>query len=75
MCDELHSMGIKVMVSVWPSVDRKSEDFGEMFERGFLIRTERGSILTYDFEGDCLEIDVTNPEAREFIWENVKKLL
>ena len=73
MCDELHSMGIKVMVSVWPSVDRKSENFGEMFERGFLIRTERGSIQTYDFEGDCLEIDVTNPEAREFIWEKCKK--
>ena len=73
MCDELHAMGTKVMVSVWPSVDRKSENFEEMLDRGYLIRTERGSIQTYDFQGDCLEIDVTNPAAREFIWEKCKK--
>lgn len=73
MCDELHAMGTKVVVSVWPSVDRKSENFQELFDRGLLIRTERGSIQTYDFEGDCLEIDATNPEAREFIWEKCKK--
>lgn len=73
MCEELHAMGTKVVVSVWPSVDRKSENFNEMFERGLLIRTERGSIQTYDFQGDCLEIDVTNPEARNFIWEKCKK--
>lgn len=73
MCDELHSMGTKVVVSVWPSVDRKSIHFDEMFEKGYLIRTERGSIQTYDFQGDCLEIDVTNPEAREYIWNICKK--
>ncbi len=73
MCDELHAMGTKVMVSVWPSVDRKSENFNELFERGLLIQTEHGSLQTYDFEGDCLEIDVTNPEARSFIWEKCKE--
>ncbi|WP_204123183.1 glycoside hydrolase family 31 protein [Lacticaseibacillus mingshuiensis] len=73
MCDELHAMGTKVVVSVWPSVDRKSENFQEMFDKGYLIRTERGSIQTYDFQGDCLEIDVTNPEARQFIWDKCKQ--
>ncbi|HUM82416.1 MAG TPA: glycoside hydrolase family 31 protein [Lachnospiraceae bacterium] len=73
MCDELHAMGTKVVVSVWPSVDRKSVHFNEMMERGLLIRTERGSIQTYDFSGDCLEIDVTNPEAREYIWKICKE--
>lgn len=73
MVDELHKMGTKVMVSVWPSVDRKSENFNEMYERGLLIRTERGTIQTYDFQGDCLVVDMTNPEAREFIWEKCKK--
>lgn len=42
MVDELHSMGIKVIVSVWPSVDRKSENFWPMLDRGLLIKTERG---------------------------------
>ncbi len=73
MCDELHAMGTKVVVSVWPSVDKKSENFAEMQELGYLIRTERGSNQTYDFQGDCLEIDVTNPEAREYLWEKCKK--
>lgn len=68
MCDELHQMGTKVMVSVWPSVDKKSSHFYEMQDKGLLVRTERGSNQTYDFMGDCLTIDVTNPEAREYIW-------
>ena len=73
MVDELHSMGIKVIVSVWPSVDRKSENFGPMMDRGLLIRTERGAAQTYDYQGDCVEIDVFNPETREYVWEVCKK--
>ena len=69
MCEELHALGIKVCVSVWPSVDKKSVHFGEMWERGLLIRTERGAIQTYEYQGDCLEIDVTNPEARAYLWD------
>ena len=73
MVDELHAMGIKVIVSVWPSVDRRSENFNPMLERGLLIRTERGAAQTYDYQGDCVEIDVFNPEAREYVWQVCKK--
>lgn len=73
MVDELHSMGIKVIVSVWPSVDRKSENFGPMMERGLLIKTERGAAQTYDYQGDCVEIDPFNPETRRYVWEVCKK--
>ena len=73
MVDELHAMGIKVCVSVWPSVDKKSENYAEMEERGLLIRTERGGAQTYDYQGDCVEIDVTNPEARAYLFARVKK--
>ncbi len=73
MVDELHRMGIKVIVSVWPSVDRKSENFGPMMEQGLLIRTERGAAQTYDYQGDCVEIDVFNPETRKYVWEVCKK--
>lgn len=73
MVDELHSMGIKVCVSVWPSVDKKSENYAEMLERGLLIRTERGGWQTYDYQGDCTEIDVTNPETREYLYQKVKQ--
>ncbi len=73
MVDELHSMGIRVIVSVWPSVDRKSENFGPMMDRGLLIRTERGAAQTYDYQGDCVEIDPFNPETRRYIWEVCKR--
>lgn len=73
MCDELHVMGTKVMVSVWPTVDKKSVNYYELLERGLLVRTERGGGQTYDYQGDCTEIDVTNPEARAFLWEKCRK--
>ena len=73
MIDELHSMGIRVIVSVWPSVDRRSENFAPMTERGLLIRTERGAAQTYDYQGDCVEIDPFNPETRKYIWEVCKR--
>ena len=73
MVDELHQMGIRVIVSVWPSVDRRSENFGPMMERGLLMRTERGAAQTYDYQGDCVEIDPFNPETRQYVWDVCKK--
>ena len=73
MCDELHAMGTKVMVSVWPTVDRKSENFSELYERGLLVRAEHGSPQCFDFQGDCVHLDTTNPAAREFLWEKCKE--
>ena len=73
MTEELHRMGTKVIVSVWPSVDRRSENFGPMTERGLLIRTERGAAQTYDYQGDCVAIDVFNQEARQYIWDVCKR--
>ena len=73
MCEELHRMGIKVMVSVWPTVDRRSGNFYPMRELGLLIRTERGAEQTYDFQGDCVGIDAFNPETRDYIWQRCKQ--
>ncbi len=36
-------MGIKLMVSVWPTVDPKSPNYPEMLEKGYLIHTDRGN--------------------------------
>lgn len=72
MCDELHAMGTKVMVSVWPSVDKKCSHYYEMLDKGYLVRTDHGTNQTYDFMGDCLTFDATNPEAREYLWNICK---
>ncbi len=73
MTEKLHAMGIKVIASVWPSVDRRSENFYPMTEAGLLIRTERGAAQTYDFQGDCVTIDPFNPETAEYVWNVCKK--
>ena len=50
MVKELNEMGIRVMVSIWPTVDTRSENFDEMREHNLLIRSEAGQAvmrLTY----------------------------
>jgi alpha-D-xyloside xylohydrolase len=73
MIAELKEMGVELMVSVWPTVDRRSENFEEMLESGCLIRTERGYRIGMDFQGNSIHYDATNPEARSFIWGKVKQ--
>lgn len=73
MVEELHKMGTRCMVSIWPTVDKNSVNYQEMREKGLLIRTEAGSRQTFDFLGDTQIYDATNPEAREFIWNKAKQ--
>jgi alpha-D-xyloside xylohydrolase len=73
MIAELKTMGIELMVSIWPTVDRRSENWQEMLERGLLIRTERGYRIVMDFQGNTVHYDATNPEARSYLWEKAKK--
>jgi len=73
MIRELKEMGIELMVSIWPTVDRRSENYEEMLEKGYLIRTERGFRVGLDFEGATIHYDATNPAAREYVWDKVRK--
>lgn len=73
MVDELNGMGVKLMVSVWPTVDHRSENFKEMEEKGYLIRADRGHRIAMDFHGNTVHFDATNPAAREYVWEKAKK--
>ena len=74
MVDELNQMGVELMVSVWPTVDQKSENYKEMEEKGFLVRTDRGYRTTMEFfTGNTVYYDATNPGARDYLWEKFKK--
>lgn len=46
MVDELEGMGIKLMVSIWPTVEEGSENFKEMEELGYLSRNDYGKGCT-----------------------------
>lgn len=73
MIAELKEMGIELMVSIWPTVDYRSENFDEMMEKGYLIRTDRGFRIGMDFQGNTIHYDATNPGAREYVWQKAKK--
>lgn len=73
MIAELKEMGIELMVSIWPTVDYRSENFEEMKEKGYLIRTERGFRIGMDYQGNTIHYDATNPDAREYVWEKAKQ--
>ena len=73
MVDELKEMGVELMVSVWPTVDHRSENYGEMQEKGYLIRADRGHPISMTFQGNTIHFDPTNPAAREYVWNKAKK--
>lgn len=73
MVRELKEMGIELMVSVWPTVDYRSENFREMKEKGYLINTDRGFPNGLRFMNDSLHYDATHPGAREYVWGKIKE--
>ncbi|MBL1068179.1 TIM-barrel domain-containing protein [Streptomyces sp. 7-21] len=75
MVRELEEMGVKLMVSVWPSVNQSSENYAEMERRGLFVANEYGTAAhaTWVDKGSDHRISVaffdpTNPEARDFFW-------
>lgn len=70
MVKELKEMGIELMVSIWPTVEAKSENYREMLEKGYLIASETGSRMTQ--LGNACFADMTNPEAREYVWGKIR---
>ena len=79
MIDELDSMGIKVMVSIWPTVSEHSKYYEEMNERGLLVRNDRGIPVNMTFLDNRPQgpvhlhfFDPLNPEAQQFVWEKVR---
>ena len=80
MMREMDEMGIKVMVSIWPSVNPNSKNFAEMQAKGYLLRTNRGVPANMAFVDTqppgtvyIHYYDATNPDARKFVWEQVRE--
>ena len=80
MVAELDELGIKLMVSIWPTVNPASENYAEMDDRGLLVASERGigvhlPIWNRGSAGRALMsfYDATNPQAREYIWAKVRE--
>ncbi|MCG6186322.1 glycoside hydrolase family 31 protein [Maribellus maritimus] len=73
MIKELDSMGIKLLVSVWPTLAAKSENYEEFIRSNFTIRPESGNNLFLKVNDDLTFVDVTHPGARKAFWSKLKE--
>lgn len=60
MCREVHALGTKIMVSVWPHLDATGADHAELKAAGKLLDNDR----TYN---------AFDPEARRLFWEQTRR--
>ena len=75
----LSDIGVRAMVSVWPTVSRLSDNYREMWSKGYIVRNKNGTpahmyfVDTHAEKGIYVHFyDPTHPDARKYIWEKVK---
>lgn len=73
MIKELDEMGIKAMISVWPTVSTNATTYQEFLEHGYLIHVDRGVKMTMQQLGNTVFIDTTNPNAQKYVWGKLKE--
>lgn len=73
MVQKLKEMGIETMVSVWPQVDYRSENYSTMKQQGLLVKSNTGVDVQMLFHGNNVFMDPTNPKTREFVWNKCKQ--
>lgn len=69
MVKELKEMGIETVVSVWPTIDERSENFGTMNEMGYLVNADRGNQNHMTWMGNTVFYDAAHPGAQKFVGE------
>ena len=72
MVKELREMGIEPVVSVWPTVDERSENYGYMSSHGYLMETDRCTERS-TWMGPTAWYDATHPDAQKFVWQRCKE--
>jgi alpha-D-xyloside xylohydrolase len=76
MVDELEELGIKLMVSVWPTVSPLSENFGDYRDQGLLVGADQGVEFQQTIQDKGMSTplplafyDPTNPRTRDYVWD------
>lgn len=73
MIRELKELGIETVVSIWPTIDERSENFGKMADSGYLVSADRGNGIHMTWMGNTVFYDATNPGVREYVWEKCRE--
>lgn len=64
---------VEPLISIWPTVQNTAKNYSDYLERGYLIKTNRGVRMTMQIQGNTIFADVTNPAARDYIWNRIEK--
>ena len=73
MNDQLHSMGIKTLLSVWPHFAPGTRYYDMLRDKGWLVHNAAGVPDSGHFK-DTIgpNIDTTNPAAAKWFWETIR---
>lgn len=69
MVKELKELGIETVVSVWPTIDERSKNFGKMADMGYLVNADRGNRNHMTWMGNTVFYDATHPGAQRYVWD------
>lgn len=73
MNEQLHSMGIKTLLSVWPHFAPGTRYYDMLREKGWFIQSADGTPDPgWDKDTIGPNIDTTNPEAAKWFWEAIR---
>lgn len=75
MNKELHDMGMRSIISIWPRYERAGRYFAELDQKGFFLKNKEGKTqdgLPFRSDRTGALIDATNPEARKWFWEHAR---
>ncbi|WP_086860061.1 glycoside hydrolase family 31 protein [Streptomyces milbemycinicus] len=79
MVKELTDLGVRLAVSVWPTVEPGSDTFDELRASGHLVQDADGGLLTFPWPSRSAEepmrpnayYDATHPGARAALWQRL----
>ncbi len=66
---------VEPIVSVWPTVQSDAENYNDYLENGYLVNVNRGVRMTMQIQGNTVFVDMTNENAREYVWDRIDKII
>ncbi|GLQ90552.1 glycoside hydrolase family 31 protein [Dyella flagellata] len=75
MNKQLHALGLRSIISIWPRFEKSGRYFGELDAKGYFLKDRNGKTVDgLPFRSDRAGalIDSTNPAARKWYWEHAR---
>ncbi|MCX5240335.1 family 31 glucosidase [Streptomyces prunicolor] len=81
MVKELEALGVKLAVSVWPTVEPGSVNYTALRDAGLLVGDRHGGLLTFPWPSrghgadhqPMAYLDSTEPGARRYLWQQLRE--